>query len=520
LGRFVSSEAGAASVLLALVFLVRIVAAATTPLTEDEAYYRLWSQHLAFGYYDHPPMIAWWIRLGITVAGDGPFGVRALPVLASAVTSLLVFDLTRRLGGSQRTAWRATLWYNATLTVGLGAMLAAPDAPASLFWVLTLCCLARARNDDRWWLAVGAAAGLGILSKYSALFLGPGILLWLLCDKSRSASLARPWVWLGGVTAGLIALPNLIWNAQHHWATVAKQFGRMAPVGFAPLHLPQFLIFQTLLFGPVLLLFVWRALCSHGAATRAATTLVAATSAPFLGYLVLHSLHGQVEEHWPVPLFAGGAVLAALGADLRPMPPWGQRLSRLGIAAPTLILAYLAAPAGGPKPQPPRVWLTWLPLLGLVAPVLLIAYLALPTAPLKRDPALPVRGWADFSQRLSAIRARAGATWIGTVSYGGLAKLTEHGGDPTPVLQIDQRVRYLGWPPPRGFDQNTPGIIVDLSRRYDRTLLLRCFAEVDPLGELDRGAPGGAQAHYSLYRVRLPKLDLLKTGCPSRQDID
>ena len=257
LGRFVSSEAGAASVLLALVFLVRIVAAATTPLTEDEAYYRLWSQHLAFGYYDHPPMIAWWIRLGITVAGDGPFGVRALPVLASAVTSLLVFDLTRRLGGSQRTAWRATLWYNATLTVGLGAMLAAPDAPASLFWVLTLCCLARARNDDRWWLAVGAAAGLGILSKYSALFLGPGILLWLLCDKSRSASLARPWVWLGGVTAGLIALPNLIWNAQHHWATVAKQFGRMAPVGFAPLHLPQFLIFQPLLFGPVLLLFVW-----------------------------------------------------------------------------------------------------------------------------------------------------------------------------------------------------------------------------------------------------------------------
>ena len=71
LGRFVSSEAGAASVLLALVFLVRIVAAATTPLTEDEAYYRLWSQHLAFGYYDHPPMIAWWIWLGRHLAGSG-----------------------------------------------------------------------------------------------------------------------------------------------------------------------------------------------------------------------------------------------------------------------------------------------------------------------------------------------------------------------------------------------------------------------------------------------------------------
>jgi hypothetical protein len=299
---------------------------------------------------------------------------------------------------------------------------------------------------------------------------------------------------------------------------MAKQFGRMAPAGFAPLHLPQFLMLQSLLFGPVLLLFVWRALWSQATAPRAAAALIAATSAPFLGYLLLHSLHSQVEEHWPVPLFAGGAVLAALGADVRPMRPWVHRLARLGRAAPTLVLAYLAAPSPGSDGRPPRAWLRRLPLLGLAAPVLLIAYLALPALPLKRDPALPVRGWADFSHRLEAAQAKAGAAWIGTVSYGGLAKLTEFGGYPAPVVQIDQRIRYLGWPPPAGFDQNTPGLMVDLSRRYDRTLLMRCFAEVTPLGDIQRGAPGGAQAHYSLYRVRAAKLDLLNTGCPSRQD--
>jgi len=484
--RFAISDVGLALSLLALVFLIRMVAAATTPLTEDEAYYRLWSQHPAFGYFDHPPMIAWWIRLGVAVAGDTPFGVRAVPLLASALTSLLIFDLTRQFGGAQRTALRAAVWYNATLTVGLGAMLAAPDAPASLFWALTLWCLARTRADARWWVAVGTAAGFGILSKYSALFLGPGILLWLLSDRTRRVSLARPWLWLGGAAAVLIALPNLIWNAQHHWETVAKQFGRMAPAGFAPLHLPQFLVLQSLLFGPVLVFFVWRALWSQAALVRGALALIAATSAPFLGYLLLHSLHSQVEEHWPVPLFAGGVILAALGADVRPMPSWVQRL----------------------------------PLLGLAAPVVLIGYLAQPALALKRDPALPVRGWSDFSQRLRTAQTKAGATWVGTVSYGQAAKLTEFHGYPAPVVQIDQRIRYRGWPTPRGFDQHSPGLIVDLSRRMDRTLLLRCFSQVTPLGEIRRGSPRGAQAHYSLYRVSQPKLDLLNTGCPSRQDVD
>ena len=515
--RFALSEAGVATVLLALIFAVRIVAAATTPLTEDEAYYRLWSQHLAFGYFDHPPMIAWWIRLGLSLAGDTPLGVRAIPVVASGLTSLLVFDLTRQFGGSRRSAMRAALWYNATLTVGLGAMLAAPDAPASLFWALTLCCLARARADQRWWLAAGAAAGLGVLSKYSTLFLGPGILLWLFIDAPRRSALARPWLWLGGALAGLIALPNLIWNAQHHWETLAKQFGRMAPTGFAPIHLPQFLVLQSLLFGPVLLLFVWRAVWSPAATTRAATALVAATSTPFLGYLLLHSLHSQVEEHWPVPLFAGAAALAAMGADIRPQP-WSGRLPRLGLTAPTLVLAYLAPAARRREAHPPRAWVRQLPLLGLAAPGLLVAYLALPALPLKHDPALQIRGWPEFSQRLQVAQAQAGAAWIGTVSYGGLAKLTEFSGYPAPVMQIDQRIRYRGWPAPAAFDQNTPGLIVDLSRRYDRTLLLRCFSEVTPLGELLRGAPGAAQARYSVYRVRLPKLDLLNTGCPSRQD--
>src|SRR5262249_45688669 len=150
----------------------RLVAAGLIHLTEDEAYYRIWSLSPAAGYYDHPPMIAWWIWLGRHIAGDNPPGVRLLPVLARAPTRVLVFDMARLAGGGERAAARAGVWYNATLLVGAGAMLAIPDAPASLFWQLTVWSVLRAFRGERawaWWLAAGAAAGLATLSKYSGL---------------------------------------------------------------------------------------------------------------------------------------------------------------------------------------------------------------------------------------------------------------------------------------------------------------------------------------------------------------
>src|SRR5437870_9242976 len=76
--------------ILALVAL-RLVAAAWTPLTFDEAYYWMWSKHLAFGYYDHPPMVALVIRLGTMIAGDTELGVRLASILLALPMSFAVF---------------------------------------------------------------------------------------------------------------------------------------------------------------------------------------------------------------------------------------------------------------------------------------------------------------------------------------------------------------------------------------------------------------------------------------------
>src|ERR1700675_3485649 len=106
---------------LALVAL-RLVAAAWTPLTFDEAYYWMWSKHLAGGYYDHPPGVAVVIRLGTMIAGDTEFGVRLVSILLALPMSWAVYRAASILFGGMRVAATATLLLNITLMAAGGTL--------------------------------------------------------------------------------------------------------------------------------------------------------------------------------------------------------------------------------------------------------------------------------------------------------------------------------------------------------------------------------------------------------------
>src|ERR1700751_6243187 len=93
---------------------VRLVAAAWTPLTFDEAYYWLWSKHLAGGYYDHPPGVALVIRLGTMIAGDTELGVRLVSILLALPMSYAVYRTAEILFGGKRAAANANILLNVT----------------------------------------------------------------------------------------------------------------------------------------------------------------------------------------------------------------------------------------------------------------------------------------------------------------------------------------------------------------------------------------------------------------------
>src|SRR6202034_377543 len=104
-----------------------------------------------------------------------------------------------------------------------------------------LFCLAKieAGGNPRWWLAAGIAAGLGLLAKYSAFFLGLGACVWLLAHPVMRRWLRAPWPWLGRIIAAAIFAPNLWWNDHHGWATFAFQFGRIGAGHFSPRYLVE-----------------------------------------------------------------------------------------------------------------------------------------------------------------------------------------------------------------------------------------------------------------------------------------
>lgn len=483
-GEGAAPPAGLIGVILA-VLVLRLIFGGLTHLTEDEAYYRLWSMTPALGYYDHPPMIAWWIWLGRQLVGDDPLGVRLLPILAGAATSLLVFDMTRLAGAGRRDAGAAGIWFNAAPLVLGGGFLAVPDAPASLFFSLSIWCAlkARVRAPLAWWAGAGLAAGLACLSKYSALFIAPGMLLWLVtrAEDRKALRSAGPWLALA-IAAGIFAV-NLAWNAEHHWLTLTKQFARVAPRRFAPAHLGEFLATQFLLLNPLIAIFAGAGIVLRRKPAEIDPGPFILVGAPFALYLALHSLHDRVQPHWPAPLYPLAVVIAVAGAQrLDDRGPW-RGMSRA------------------------------IPLLGGVFAAAILLLLSGSGVVFGRlDPALAVRGWGPFADRIEQLRRQSGAAWIATSSYGLAAQLLAEPGVRAPVFQFAERDRWQGLDLARP-ETTAPGLAIDLTRRMDPKRLQRCFAWARPLGEVVRGAPGEPGKAYAAFAVSGPRVDLLATGC-------
>jgi len=207
---------------------LRALVAAHTGLTDDEAYYRLWALAPAMSYLDHPPMAGWMIAAGMAAAGDNPIGIRLAAVLAPLAgafflwrTALILFDPI---------VARRAFWLSLAMPLlAVGGIIITPDTPSVLFWGLAGWAVAElhvSRNAN-WWLAVGVFAGLGLLSKYTNLFAGAGLVLWLVALPANWRWFRAWQLWAGGALAGLLTLPVVLWNAEHGWASFAKQFGRV-----------------------------------------------------------------------------------------------------------------------------------------------------------------------------------------------------------------------------------------------------------------------------------------------------
>ncbi|MGB7222373.1 MAG: glycosyltransferase family 39 protein, partial [Bradyrhizobium sp.] len=334
---------------VAALVLLRLVGAAWTPLTFDEAYYWIWSKHLAFGYYDHPPGVALVIRLGTTIAGDTEFGVRLVSILLALPMSFAVYRTAEILFGGQRVAATATILLNVTLMAAVGTLIVTPDSPLLVASSFVLFFLAKVLESGRgaWWLAVGAAAGAALASKYTAMFFGPAILIWLISSPKLRTWLVSPWLYLGGLVALIVFSPVILWNADHGWVSFIKQLGRSEVVQFKPGFIGELIPTQIAFATP--LVFILGAMGLYALARReggalAARALINAMFWTITLYFLWHSLHARVEANWFAPVYPAFAIAAAVAANLTRWEPRPQRVVNFCLrwASPVGILMFAA----------------------------------------------------------------------------------------------------------------------------------------------------------------------------------
>jgi 4-amino-4-deoxy-L-arabinose transferase-like glycosyltransferase len=348
LGRWGGIERWALAIIAALT-VARFVLAPIVPLAFDEAYYWRWSEHLAFGYLDHPPLVAWMIRAGTTLFGDTHFGVRFLPLVGGVAATWAVWRAAALLFEDRRIAALAALYFNVTLILAVGTILSTPDSPLLVAAAFVLFFLAKAARSGHpgWWLAAGAVVGAGCLAKYTALFWFPSILLWLLLDPRMRPVLRTPAPWLGAALGLLVFLPNLLWNAGHEWMSFAYQFGRVDDgSGLAPGYAIEHLGTEIGMATPIIFLLAWSGLALFLKAKDAARTpwlLLGAFVWPMSIYFIFHSLHARVEGNWTGPIYPAIAIAAAAVTTLGWRGAWGRFLAVLQPFAAPLGLVLVAA---------------------------------------------------------------------------------------------------------------------------------------------------------------------------------
>jgi Dolichyl-phosphate-mannose-protein mannosyltransferase len=212
---------------------LRLYGAAVLGLSVDESYAVAVSRVPTLSFFDHPPlgfMLARW--MADLVGSEAAFWVR-LPYLALATGSaVLLYRLTCRLFSQQAGVW-AVAWFSiAPFFLILAGIWAMPDGPLMFFLLLAASLLRPLIFEDRpsrplaRWMAVGAAFGLAMLSKYQAFLVGFGALVFLLADHRGRRWLAHPGPYIAALVALVLFTPVLIWNAEHGWQSFAFQAGR------------------------------------------------------------------------------------------------------------------------------------------------------------------------------------------------------------------------------------------------------------------------------------------------------
>jgi 4-amino-4-deoxy-L-arabinose transferase-like glycosyltransferase len=318
----------------------------------DEFDYISCGDHLAWGYVDQPPLIPFLIHINRAVLGDSLRSIRFIPALASSLLVVQTALIAREFGGR-----RFALLLSAIAIViapqflSNGSLLGTNCLEPNL-WMgcayFAILAIKRAETDEkapRCWLWFGVVAGVGMQEKYSIAVFGFGVVIGLLLTAQRRVFRNR-WIWLGGLAAFLIFLPNLLWNLHYHWPFLELMRNIRAEGRDVVLPLPQFFLQQTLLLDPITAPIWLTGLFAllFSARLKPYRVLGWCYLACFTVFFVLHGKSYYLAPVYPM-LLAAGAVAIESAINGKPIgEPANARPRRLWLKA-VIVIVLLASGA-------------------------------------------------------------------------------------------------------------------------------------------------------------------------------
>ncbi|HEU0198406.1 MAG TPA: glycosyltransferase family 39 protein [Nevskiaceae bacterium] len=281
----------------------------------DEAQYWTWSQHLTWGYYSKPPVLALLIAFTTWIGGNGVFWVKAGALIAYPISALLLYALARRLFDPRIAFWSAAAFILLP-GVSLSSMIISTDVPFFLFWCLGLYAYWRALENDRWswWLLAGVAGGLGLQTKYTMILFVLSVVLYLASDPRLRQHFKSPKLYVTMLIAALIFLPNLLWNAANDWPSlqnVTNISHLESNPGLHWNHLSDFLGAQFAVMGPIFFgIWLWLTLWRPSRWWKDdRLRFLQLFAIPFLVTICIVSLFGRANANWGAMTYASATIV-------------------------------------------------------------------------------------------------------------------------------------------------------------------------------------------------------------------
>jgi undecaprenyl-diphosphatase len=359
-------------------------------LSPDEAHYWEWSRRLDWSYYSKGPMIAYLIYMSTSIFGDSVFGIRIMAVFFSALSSIFLYILGKRLYDEQAGLFSAILIQIIPLFSAFGILFTI-DSLFIFFWILSLLFFYRSMfNVQRsttnsslithhsslmYWVLLGISIGLGLLTKYTMALFYPAAILFLLLLKEQRRVFLTKGPYIGFLISLIVFFPVIIWNAQHDWVTFKHTAGQVHMTNGVQLSLKSFFEFLGSQLGVITpFLFIIMGVSLWKLRNQCEGAFLFWFSIPIIAFFLLKSIQGKVQANWALPGYITG-IVAFSAYSVKKFYTEGKSMKFFIVTA--VLLSVIATSVGH--------------------------YSSLLNLPGKMDPTNRIRGWKELGAEVTKI---------------------------------------------------------------------------------------------------------------------